>query len=681
MPESRHLNPQQKRPAELQPFRRSAYPGSKPGQVTSVAPASRTQVIRDSAKEASKGVRRNTKSGGTQGMAVAPGTELGRIKQVALRTFGFKSVLWLRQQIELDRSILEMDRSSFIKTWWEMATFFSPRSPRFLESDVNHGWIRNYQIVDDTAGICKDVLKAGMLAGMSSPTRQWFNIMTSDYNLMEQQSVKDWCYDTSAAIAAVFNKGNLYEELPQWYEDSAVFGTALIWMEESLKDTVRFRRLPVGSYSMHHDNEGNICKFYRAFMMTVTQLLDEFGQRDANGEITNWEHFSQAVRNAHDNHNEDYWFYVGHYIRPNKEYEPEAPGTRGAPFLEVYFERGQVNSSAPGVDTTNTGSEQWRFLRVRGIQQMPLMELIWQKTGEDDYGTEYPGMRSLGDVKQLQAQERKTSKGSELMINPALHGPMSLKTARVSLMPGDVTTYDQRGRDEGLRPIHEVNLNISMMENRSDRIRNRIREAWYYDLFLMMQAVDQQKEQPITATEVREKKEEKLLMLSPVLEKANRRGFAPLIQFAFRAMQRRGTIPELPAALKGKPLTVEFTSIFSQALKMLELESIKDFEADLMPLTQTFGPAILDNIDADELLRMRADKGNLPAHILKDEKVVAQVRAQRAKQQAQQAQMQQMQQAADVAKTAAAAPTDPNQPNALTEMMQQAKNQQIQPQV
>ena len=665
MPQDRTLAPMKPR-AEF-PATRDRIMAASRNPNPSLPLANPQKVRQYTAKSASKGWRPQV------GMTVAPNTVLGKIKNQALKTFGYKSVLWLRQQVELDRNVLWLDMTTFIETWWELAQFYCPRAPRFLESDVNKGWRRNYRIINDTGDLCKDVLRAGMLTGMSSPTRQWFALAVSDESIMEQQDVKDWLYDVSQRMAAMFNRGNLYEELPLWYENGAVFGTGLVWMEESAKSTVRFRSLPIGSFAIHHDPEGDISTFYRSFMMTVQQLLDEFGERDKNGEITNWEHFSQAVRNAHDAHLEHYWFYVGHYIRPNKEYEPEAPGTQGMPFLEVYFENGQVNQTAPGVATTAVGSEQWRFLRVRGLEQMPLMELIWQRTGEDDYGTECPGIRAIGDVRQLQAQEKRVSQASEKMINPAMQGPMTLKGQRASILPGELTLYDQRQGDAGFKPVHEVNLPIDMMERRSTKIENRIKEEFFYDLFLMMQAVDQDKAEPITATEVVEKKEEKLLMLSPVLEKANRRGFAPLVKFAFRAMLKRGDVPEPPAALRGKPLIVEFTSIFAQALKLIELEKVEKFTGWLMGLLEAM-PHALDLLDQDELVRMYADRVGLPGHILKDQKIVDAMRQAAAQAQAAQQKQAAMAQASQTMRNLSQSSTDPNDPNALTQMMQEAQS-------
>lgn len=330
----------------------------------------------------------------------------------------------------------------------------------------------------------------------------------------------------------------------------------------------------------------------------------------------------------------------------------------------------------PGVSTSSVGTEQWRFLRVRGLSQMPVMELIWKKTGEDDYGTECPGIRSIGDVRQLQAQEKRVSQASEKMINPALQGPAALKGMRVSLLAGDVTTYDQRSNDPGLRAIHEVNLNIQMMEERSDRIRNRIKDSWHYGLFLMMQEQNREGVQPITAAEVNEKQQEKLLMLSPVLEKANRTAFNPLIEFVIRAMMNRGMIPPPPPQLKNRLPTIDYNSIFAQAMKAGELGSVKDLSAWLLQQAQ-ITPEMLDVVDHDEMVRQYADKGGSPPTLIRPQQDVDNIRKHRAQQQAAAAKMQAAQQQADTAKSLAGAPTDPNNPNALTDLQQQAQAGQL----
>jgi hypothetical protein len=647
-----------------QPERR-AFP--KPKKKNWVKMANPETVARGMQKQASKGLQ------------IGPNTPLGRIKEVALKTFGFTSVLWLRQQIELDRTLMEQDRASYLETWAELAKYFSPRRPRFLASDVNKGWRRNQLIIDDTGGMCKDVLVAGMLAGICSPTRLWFLLTDPETESQQDQTARDWYYDVTQRIANVLYQSNFYEEVPLMFEDAATFATGLIWMAESDKEVVNFKSLPIGSYSIHHDPEGHIRTFYREFMMTVGQILDQWGKRDDKGNIINWDIFSQALRTCHDNDNFSAWFYIGHYVRPNHEYEPEAAGTQGFPFLETYYERGQVSNTAPGTSTTSQGVEMWRFISIRGLMQIPIMELIWKKTGEDDYGTECPGIRSIGDVRQLQAQEKRVSQASEKMINPPMQGPPTLKNSRVSLLAGDLTTYDQRDKDNGLRPIFEVALDIRMMEERSDRIRNRIKDAWHYGLFLMMQQDNMEGVQPITAAEVKEKQQEKLLMLSPVLEKANRTAFNPQIEFVVRAMMNRGMIPPPPPSLKGRIATIEYSSIFAQAMKIAELDPIKDSSAWIQQQAQAT-PEMLDVVDHDEMVRLYFDKAGAPPTLIRPKDDVDAIRKQRAQQQMQQQKMAMLQQQAEAAKNLAAAPTNPNDPNALTDLQQQAQAGSLVPQ-
>ena len=623
--------------------------------------ANREKVIADSSKAASQGL--------------GPMTGLASIRKVALKTFGWKSTLWLRQQIELMRSVMEMDRSTFLTQWWELATYLSPRRPRFLSSDVNKGWRRNGAIIDDTGGQALDTLAAGMMSGLSSPSRQWFLLTTTNAHLNTDLTVKDWLYDCTERMDAMFRRTNLYNELPLIYEDAGCFGTGAIMMEEDLQETMSFKSVPIGSYSIQHDNKGRVNKFYREFMMTVTQILDEFGERDEEGEITNWDNFSQAVRSAHDNHNLEYWFYVGHAIRPNHEYEPEAPGTRGKKYLDVYFERGQVNQTAPGVSTSSTGSEQWRFLHIKGYNEWPLLVLIWKKTGEDDYGTSCPGIRAIGDIRQLQAQERRISQATEKMLNPPMQGPPSLRGQRVSILPADITYVDQRSGEQGFRPSHEVKLDIEHADNRSQGLRGRINTAFYKDLFMMLQNSPDSSIQPLTAREVEEKHEEKLLQLAPVLEQANRGVFGPLVLYAFRVMMDRGELAPPPPAAKGIKLDVIQTSIFAQAIKLMELGAIERLTQFAASNAQLF-PESMDNIDADQIIRQYADKLGIPPNILRTDKAIQAIRAGRAKQQQQQAQMAAQQQQAQTAKTLAQAPTGPSDQNALTQVLQQGAQAQ-----
>src|SRR5262249_10167535 len=140
--------------------------------------------------------------------------------------------------------------------------------------------------------------------------------------------------------------------------------------------------------------------------------------------------------------------------------------------------------------------------------EWPILAARWETGGEDVYGTNSPGMQSLGDIKQLQTSEKKVAQAIEKTINPPLTGPSELRHQRVSALPGDITYSNERDSQKGLRPIYQVQFDIQSAENKAEQIRARIRRSFKTDLFLMLA---QDNRSGITAREVEERHEEKLL--------------------------------------------------------------------------------------------------------------------------------------------------------------------------
>ena len=165
-------------------------------------------------------------------------------------------------------------------------------------------------------------------------------------------------------------------------------------------------------------------------------------------------------------------------------------------------------------------------------------------------------------------------------------------------------------------------------------MRERIRGAFSADLFLMLaNSINPS----MTATEVAERHEEKLLMLGPVLERLHSELLDPLIESTFDHMIQAGIVPQPPPELHGMQLNVQFVSMLAQAQRAIATNSVDRFVGNLGQIA-AFAPAVLDKLDTD----MWADKysdmlGVDPEFIVPSEKV-ALIRQQRAKQaQAQQA--------------------------------------------
>jgi hypothetical protein len=82
----------------------------------------------------------------------------------------------------------------------------------------------------------------------------------------------------------------------------------------------------------------------------------------------------------------------------------------------------------------------------------------------------------------------------------------------------------------------------------------------------------------MTATEVAERHEEKLLMLGPVLERLHNELLDPLIDTTFSRMIEAGAVPPPPEELLGVELNVEYVSVMAQAMKLTGITSIESLE-------------------------------------------------------------------------------------------------------
>ena len=576
-----------------------------------------------------------------------------------------------RSRLESLRSQMDNERASFISHWRDLSDHILPRRSRFFLSDNNRGERRSQKIIDSTATLAARTLRAGMMGGITSPARPWFRLTTPDPELAEVGSVKQWLDTVTQRMRTVFLKSNLYNSLPLIYGDLGVFGTAALYIEEDLEEVLRTYTFPVGSYMIANDEKLRVRVFYREFRMTVRQIIEKFGRSRERKEI-DWTNISFHVKALWDQGSKEQWVEVAHCIMPNPDHDPDKLFAKFKRYYSCYYERG----SSSAQQSNYMAQEQQKFLSESGHDFFPILGVRWEVSGEDVYATTCPGMEALGDIRQLQLGEKRGAQAVEKMVTPPMIAPTALRTARTSILPGDITYSDEREGQKGFRPAHETNFRINEHEMKQEQVRQRIRKAFFEDLFLMLAASDRRQ---ITAREVEERHEEKLLALGPVLEQLNQDLLDPLIDITFDIMLRQDLIPEPPQELEGVALRVEYVSIMAQAQKLIGVSSIERFASfvgNMVSVTQN--PAVLDKVDTDQLIDVYGDAISIPTSVVRTDEQTAGIRQERAQAQQAQAQAQAIQEMAGAARDLSAAKTD--EPNALTALLEQAKAGQIAPQ-
>ncbi len=534
-------------------------------------------------------------------------------------------------------SELKQERATWVPHWQELSGYLLPRSGRFLSQDRNRGERKHGSIYDSTGTRALRILAAGMMAGMTSPARPWFRLETADKALNKQAAVRVWCSDVTELMLDIFAKSNTYRALHTTYEELGVYGTGAKIILDDFNSVIHHYPLTAGEYAVATDYRGNVNTLYREFDKTAAELVGEFGR----------ENCSRAVQNAYDQGRLGSWFTVVHAIEPRADRDRSRRDSRHMPWRSTYFE---ISGDAD------------RLLRDGGFKEFPALCSRWATSGGDIYGNG-PGMEALGDIKQLQQEQFRKSQAIDFQTKPPLQGPPSLKNAGVEVLPGGITYVDQTTASGGIRPLYESRLDLSHLLMDIQDVRERVRGAFYADLFLMLS------QQPVTgrmtATEVAERHEEKLLMLGPTVERLHNEELSPLIETTFARMVRAGILPPPPPELHGVDLNVNFVSMLAQAQRAITTNGIDRFVMNLGAIAAV-KPDVLDKFDADEWADVYSDAlGVDPTLIVADDKV-ALVRKSRA--QAQQAiqQAAMANSAADTAQKLGNAPTTGG--NALTDV-------------
>lgn len=565
-----------------------------------------------------------------------------------------------RQKYNFLQASLNTEHNTFLSHYRDLTENITPRRGRFLVTDSNKGDRRNKNIIDSTATMAARTLRAGMMGGITSPARDWKRLSTASPELAEDGDVKTWLHTVNQRMSTVFLKSNLYNVLPIIYGDIGVYGTAAMLIEEDFDDTLRCYAFPVGSYRLFLNSKGQVRGFLREFQLTVRQLIDKFGERNKDGSI-DFSNISSSSKMLYERNNLDAWVTVVHIIHPSEDYDMDKFESK--PYTSAYYEKPMQKAKA----RTQTDEDGNKFLRLKGYGYFPILAPRWEVTAEDVYATSCPGMVALGDIKSLQLMVKRRAMLVDKITNPPLQGPGSLRQTRVSQLPGDMNYVNPRGAgDQGIKPLYEIKPTVfAPLDTEIQVVQQRIQRAFYEDLFLMLANIDRKQ---ITAREVDERHEEKLLALGPVLEQLNQDLLDPLIDIAFILMERQGMIPEAPEIFEDEPIKVEYISIMHQAQKFAGLtivERFAGFTADMAAVQ----PNVLDKVDTDQLIDEYGLVIGIPPKVVRSDDDVAEMRDERNRAAAAEQEANAMEQASKSMKDMAASST--GEDNVLTELAKQ----------
>jgi hypothetical protein len=501
---------------------------------------------------------------------------------------------------------LENDRLPIISLMKDVSEYILPRKGLYTaDGEKPHEKVasRYQKILNSTSTRASRLLASGMQGGLTSPSRPWFRIGTEDPSLYNFEEVAIWCQLVEDIMYSVFNGSNFYSAIHTVYEDEGGFGQGVLLEEEDPLTVIRFTVCPPGEYCLASNERGFVDTLYRRFWMPACNIVRKFGR----------DRVSDDVKRAYETKGTYYkLFEIIHVIEPRSDRKPNKIDYTNMPYRSVYYEHKKTD----------------RLLRDSGFKELPFMAPRWSFQNPEVYG-DCPSFDALGVTKMLQASEKISIKAMDKGVDPPLRIPSKWAGKRANLLPGGHNYVDSNDPKDSIGRLYDIIFDVAQVEKKIERFEMLIERLYFMDLFTLI--TDRPE---MTATEVLERKEEKLTLLGPTIENQIHELLEPILERTFSIMARRGMIPPAPEELRNQKLKVEYISLLAQAQKMIGISGMEAY-LEKMERLAAVDPGSLDKTDTDAFLEEYAERVALSPRITRDQELVDQMRAEKAARQKQ----------------------------------------------
>jgi len=531
-------------------------------------------------------------------------------------------------------SSLEASRKTWEDHWQEILDYVMPR-----KADVTfvraRGTKRTEILFDSTAITANNLLAASLHGTLTSPSLPWFTLKLRNEELMEERDVQLWLEDSGRRMYDTFNESNFNTEVHELYLDLCSVGTGALFVEEANegfeKGSIHFNTLHIAEYFIQENVNGKVDTLYRKYKLTARQAIEEFGEDNLGEKVTE---ASQAKP--------DKEFNFIHAVEPTKDYERAA---------------GKVNTKLP-FHSCHVCIEDKMTVRTGGYNEFPYLVPRWSKATGEIFGRS-PSYNALPDIKTLNKAVEIGLKAWAKAIDPPLLVQDDGVIGRVRMTPAGITVVRNDG---AIKPL-QIGSNWQITDMKENQLRTAIRQAYYSDQLQLQEGPQ------MTATEVQVRYELMQRLLGPTLGRFQSEFLNPLIERVFGIMLRAKAFMPTPEMMGNQKLDIEYVGPLARSQRMEESIAIERLYQLVMNVGQ-IDPSIMDNINHDEAIRMRAKLLGVPKTVLRGKDEVAEMREAKAQQQQAMMEQQAAQQQAQTALTQGQAMNQLGQPETQEGMEQ-----------
>jgi len=516
-------------------------------------------------------------------------------------------------------------RQPYETLWQDICDYIMPT--RSFTKTHSPGENRNGLILDNSGGQAHEELSGGLHGMLTGEAIKWFTLGLEDDDTPDDEATRWLDIAGRMMLARAYNNpaSNFGSAAHEVYLETTLLGTTALFQRRARGSAVpcRFQAVSLSQIYIEEGADGKVNTLYRCRDdVTVSQLIETFG-------------IDRVSKKTRDDYQKDPHKIVKvlHAVFPRNVYDPRKSQTsnKDMPFASFYIE----------IDSEHV-------LEESGYQEFPYHVPRWKKQSGDLYGMGQ-GYVALPDVKMLQAMMQTTIEAGQLSVRPPLQVPDEGFLTPISWAPNALNYYrtGRLGPDDRIQPI-ETGARPDFGEEMMQGVRERIRSAFFVDWLRLPQRPD------MTATEVLQRRNDIMRLLSPMLGRMQSELLGPMIDRTFNIMMDEGLFPKPPESLQGKQIKVVYQSPISQAQRSGELEGIMQTYGFMGQLAQ-IDQSVLAYAKSGEALRQIGILSGAPLNVIATDDEAQQKLEQQQQAQQAQAETAMAQQAAAAAKDGAQA--------------------------
>ena len=507
---------------------------------------------------------------------------------------------------------MKNERSEWESEWRDLSKYLLPgRGVYQTLSKPRKRKLSNPAVVNPAGEDALTIMVGGLHSRLTSPSLPWFTIASLDMRLKKMEMLTAYFQQCTKILHGYFHSGNFYSIADGIYTESIGFGTGCVFVgdnTESLGNPFVFELLTAGEYYFTVGADGLVNQFIRIVFKSARQLHEMFPNKVS----------ASSMNRLNDNSSGADVVDI-----PIMEFVTNVEKYRDKPIKRYFYEMNTNVSQGYG-----SGGKDIKPLKVDGFYEMPYKIVRTSTIGSDIYGIGQ-GSRALNDIKRLQEMEKAFLMATHKTLDPPVNAPGKMR-GKLNTLPGGRNYYSNP--NETVNEIYNARFDFQGVSSAIERVEMRIQKNFFNDVFLT--ASRDPNASPLRTGQVQVQEQEKLVRLSPAVERYQSELFIPMVTRCFSICRRASLFPPLSEELEDLLDEIEVTLVSPLAIAQRSIAGagVDRFMGFVANAAQ-FDQKVLDNIDGDKAVRQRADLEGVDIGILRPETEVLKLRQEREEQQ------------------------------------------------